>query len=127
MTINDILVKARFLQKHDIEANWLKAIDFVPGDGEIIVYDTDEYYDYPRLKIGDGISAINDLSFLDGAIAEEVYDARIGYNGTVYDTLGEAIRLQAVKINIEEASVVGKNILAEKTWKASFPENELIT
>ena len=57
-------MKARIQHKHDIEANWLKATNFVPLASEIIVYDPDENYDYPRIKIGDGEININSLPFV---------------------------------------------------------------
>lgn len=57
-------LKARIQHKHDIEANWLKATNFTPLASEIIVYDPDENYDYPRIKIGDGKTNINGLPFV---------------------------------------------------------------
>lgn len=57
-------MKARVQHKHDIEANWLKATNFIPLASEIIVYDPDENYDYPRIKIGDGKTNINALPFV---------------------------------------------------------------
>lgn len=56
-------LKARIVQKHDTEANWKKALNFIPKQAEIIVYDKDEIYDYIRLKVGDGTTKINDLPF----------------------------------------------------------------
>ena len=58
-------IKARIQHKHDIEANWLKATNFIPLDSEIIVYDPDENYDYPRIKIGDGETNVNILPFIN--------------------------------------------------------------
>ena len=55
---------ARFKQKHDIEANWAKAA-FAPLAGEFIVYDVDENNPFPRIKIGDGETQINDLPSVD--------------------------------------------------------------
>lgn len=57
-------MKARVQHKHDIEANWIKATNFTPLASEIIVYDPDENYDYPRIKIGDGKTNINSLPFV---------------------------------------------------------------
>ncbi len=57
-------MNARIQHKHDIEANWNKALNFIPKIGEIIVYDIDDNYNYSRFKIGDGVRAINDLEFL---------------------------------------------------------------
>jgi hypothetical protein len=68
----------RMTQKHDIEANWKKAINFIPKQAEIIVYDVeydakghtlelpegrDVPYAYERFKIGDGITKVNLLPF----------------------------------------------------------------
>lgn len=60
---NEKNINSRIQQKHDIEANWLKAENFVPKAGEIIVYDTDENHNYSRFKIGDGVNNVNLLSF----------------------------------------------------------------
>lgn len=57
-------MNARIQHKHDIEANWNKALNFIPKIGEIIVYDIDDNYNYSRFKIGDGVRTINDLEFL---------------------------------------------------------------
>lgn len=54
----------RIQHKHDIEANWSKAVNFVPLNGEIIVYDKDDTHDYARIKIGDGSTKINELPFI---------------------------------------------------------------
>ena len=78
------VLNSRIQQKHDIEANWLKATNFVPKVGEIIVYDPDENYNYSRIKTGDGISNINILSFINEAITPEQIAAVCGM--TVYST-----------------------------------------
>ena len=53
----------RIIHKHDIEANWNKAVNFVPKQGEIIVYDIDTTYPYERFKIGDGQTLAINLPF----------------------------------------------------------------
>ena len=50
--------QGRIVQKHDTEANWKKATNFVPLKGEIIVYD-----DLNKIKIGDGTTKVEDLAF----------------------------------------------------------------
>lgn len=57
-------MNARIQHKHDIEANWNKALNFIPKIGEIIIYDIDENHNYERIKIGDGIQTVNNLDFL---------------------------------------------------------------
>ena len=55
----------RIIHKHDIEENWDKATGFIPKQGEIIVYDIDDNYEYERIKIGDGETNVNNLPFLN--------------------------------------------------------------
>ena len=72
-------LNTRVINKHDIEVNWLKAINFIPKKGEIIVYDIEKDsdgnilelpesriipYNYERFKIGDGIHNVNELPFI---------------------------------------------------------------
>lgn len=71
---------ARIVQKHDLEVNWLTATDFIPLQGEIIIYDKEvdqdgnllplpsnrtAPYTYVRMKIGDGFTPVNVLPFID--------------------------------------------------------------
>lgn len=73
-------ITGRLVQKHDIEAHWLLATNFVPMAGEIIIYDAEidadgntldlpdgrtEAYTYERMKIGDGKTLVSDLPFVD--------------------------------------------------------------
>lgn len=69
---------SRIQHKHDIESNWNKAVNFIPKDGEIIIYDTDENYSYPRIKIGNGSSFLSDLCFIDEIKADKnIVDSKI--------------------------------------------------
>lgn len=55
----------RVVHTHDLAENWQKNPDFVPMRGEFIVYDIDEKYAYERFKIGDGITTVAELPFVD--------------------------------------------------------------
>ena len=35
---------SRIINKHDTEQNWNETVNFVPEQGEIIIYDIDENY-----------------------------------------------------------------------------------
>lgn len=63
MSENEKRLTGRIVNKHDVEANWLKATNFVPLLGELIVYDADENCDHERIKIGDGKTNVNNLPF----------------------------------------------------------------
>ena len=56
-------LKTRILMKHDTEANWGKAENFIPLPGEIIIYTVDENNEKPRVKIGNGETKVNELPF----------------------------------------------------------------
>ena len=52
----------RIINKHDTEENWSKA-NFIPKQGELIIYDKDSTHDIERFKIGDGTTTVNELPF----------------------------------------------------------------
>ena len=59
------IFNTRIIHKHAVEADWLKATNFAPKQGEIIVYDKDSEHSYERLKIGDGQTLVSALPFVD--------------------------------------------------------------
>lgn len=68
--MSEKILKSRIIHKHAIEADWLKATNFIPKQGEIIVYDIDTNYDYERMKIGDGKTVVSSLPFIESSKAE---------------------------------------------------------
>ena len=61
-------ISSRIQHKHDIEANWLKATNFVPKAGELVIYDVDSNNAAPRFKIGDGKTVVSSLPFSNDVI-----------------------------------------------------------
>lgn len=57
-------LNTRIQQKHDTAANWNKATGFIPKVGEVIVYDPDSNYEFPRIKVGDGTTNVIALPFV---------------------------------------------------------------
>lgn len=74
------ILNSRIINKHDTEANWLKATGFTPKQGELIIYDVDVNYPYERIKIGDGVQNVNDLSFYAGSW-KDLADKPFGIDG----------------------------------------------
>ena len=62
--MSEKMLNTRIQQKHDIEVNWSKAVNFIPKIGEVIVYDPDENYAAARVKIGDGVKTVVELPLL---------------------------------------------------------------
>lgn len=89
--------QSRIINKHDVEKNWNKAINFIPKKGEFIIYDIDENYDYPRLKVGDGATVVGQLPFVDRDIRNSITELTIRLNAladsddTTLDQLSEIV------------------------------------
>lgn len=93
-------INSRIQNKHDLEANWIKAVNFIPKQGEIIVYDCEidsngntlllpdtrtSPYSYERLKIGDGINTATALPFIDETF--DMTSAQITHEGNLLSNL----------------------------------------
>lgn len=50
----------------DTEANWNQTDEFVPFDGELVIYKADENNQQPRIKIGNGETDVKSLGFFSG-------------------------------------------------------------
>lgn len=64
-------IEARMQQKHASAQMWEQTPNFVPEAGEIVIYDkdsNDESVIKPRIKVGDGITRIQDLKFIVGEL-----------------------------------------------------------
>ena len=68
-------LNTRFQMKTDTEANWLKAINFIPKNGEIIIYAADATHSYQRVKVGDGATLVNNLPFINDIITESTINS----------------------------------------------------
>lgn len=66
---------------HATEAEWLLA-DYIPKESEIIVYDIDETYATPRIKIGDGRTLVKNLPFIYNVIIDE--EGNFKFSGDIY-------------------------------------------
>ena len=71
-------IKTRIQLKSDTEANWSKAgpkegsNGFVPLSGELIVYTADATHPFSRLKVGDGVTTVINLPFIDSNTMNEI-------------------------------------------------------
>ena len=71
MATSNNTIKTRIQLKSDTEANWNKAgpkegnPGFIPLRGELIIYSADETHAFSRLKVGDGVTNVVALPFID--------------------------------------------------------------
>ena len=92
-TINTVVIF-----KNKTQEEWGKITTFIPQEGEIIIYNIDEKNHFPRLKIGDGITNVNNLPFFQG-ILPNITSIDDGKFLQISD--GEIIPVEANKIEIE--------------------------
>lgn len=78
-------VKTRVFNKHDIETNWAKAVNFIPKKGEIIIYDKDDNHQCPRFKVGDGETVVSSLPFITDVLGKTIFESDEFTTGEEYD------------------------------------------
>jgi len=83
-------IKTRIQLKNDTEAHWDLAVNFVPKQGEVIIYSADGTHPFSRLKVGDGNTTVSELPFINSGSAEKVNHTLTFGNGAVYQYDGSA-------------------------------------
>lgn len=101
----DKILNTRIVHKHDTAANWNKATNFVPKQGELIVYDRDADYAYERIKIGDGATNVNTLPFVDDALSATLVEQINAVDDKV-DAVSTLVGDTAVSDQIAAANVI---------------------
>lgn len=94
-------LNSRIIHKHDIETNWSKS-SFIPLQGEVVIFDIDENYDYERIKIGDGVQNINTLPFVNDAL-QSALETQIGDVDDKVDAVSALVGDTAVSTQISTA------------------------
>lgn len=123
-------MNTRIQHKHDIEANWNKALNFIPKIGEIIIYDIDDNYNYSRFKIGDGVRTVNNLEFLldtqyilhnSNTLSQllEQYIFNIDYNTTLAFDTSEIVFGNASTTSILGQAILGQMVLGSSVTTTS--------
>ena len=69
--------------KRDSSTNWEKAVNFVPLSGEQIYYT-----DLNKIKVGDGITNVNNLPFLDAGSSGQSITYTLSISGNVITLTG---------------------------------------
>ena len=121
-------INSRLQLKHDIEANWITAGEngFIPLAGEAIIYDKDDTHESSRIKIGDGTTNINELTF----VTEINWNASEGEPGHVLNrTHYEEIKHVVIA---EEQSYGNRrqlksNILGYQNYNGTFCGDKIIS
>ena len=101
-------IQTRVQNKHDIEANWLLATNFIPLAGEIIIYDVDNDHPKIRAKVGNGVNLLSELPWaLDEATLEElIQNTNTKIENLTAIWIGTRAQWEEAKNNIAEGTVV---------------------
>ena len=87
-------IKTRIQLKNDTEAHWDLATNFIPREGEAIIYSADGTHPFSRLKIGDGVTTVVNLPFIDSSTVNGyTIQSDVPANAVFTDTRVEVIRL----------------------------------
>lgn len=124
-------INSRIQHKHDIEANWLKATNFIPKAGELIIYDVDATHTEPRLKIGNGTTSVNDLPFAGDSSkvtdTKVTQNAAITTNGEYPVILGNTTGIEEVTDTVNKTSTLKYNpstkVLTAPTFRGGLTTN----
>lgn len=100
--MSEKVLSSRIVHKHDSAQHWNLAKNFVPKQGELIVYDIDSEHSYERIKIGDGVQNVNTLPFVDDALRATLV-ALIDAVDDKVDAVSTLVGDTAVSTQIEEA------------------------
>ena len=102
--------------RHDTETNW-NASTYIPAAGEIVIYDADSSYTYPRFKVGNGTTIVPNLPFshtneliagvirLDAAITPSAWTFSSGKYYYDISNSQVTVDMDVVEWNIEDATV----------------------
>ena len=110
------IIYDRLVCKHNTEAVWKEQISFIPFKGELIIYDTDENYDYERFKIGDGCTPVNFLPFIDRYVVDLLNNHIYNKSNPHNVTLGN-LGISASKEEINHLIDVHENIQVQLNKK----------
>ena len=108
-------IKSRIIHKHDTEENWDKATNFIPKNGELIIYDKDATHAYKRIKIGDGVTNVKLLGFLDDNVNSIISELTNNFE-TFNETINETIEEIQTQINQSNIYVSATQPSFECTW-----------
>lgn len=85
-------IKTRIQLKNDTEAHWNLATNFVPREGEVIIYSADDTHPFSRLKVGDGETTVINLPFIDSnTVSGHSVQTDVPQNAVFTDTTVELI------------------------------------
>ena len=100
--MSEKILNSRIVHKHDTAENWSKATNFIPMKAEIIVYDIDENYTYPRIKIGDGKTLVSALPFVnDALINAKLSEAKSYTDAEISEWVGDKTVAEQISTAIE--------------------------
>ena len=118
-------INTRVINKHDTEANWNSHLSFIPDKSEIIIYDKDDNYNYPRVKIGDGVTTIVALPFIDDNALTSVNNLQTEVNNIKALTSDEAINTK-VNAVIQDIGALTIDLNNTESGVAPFTNSDML-
>ena len=118
-------INTRVINKHDTEANWNSHPSFIPDKSEIIVYDKDNNYNYPRVKIGDGVTTVVALPFIDDNTLTSVSNLQTEVNNVKASTSDEALNTKVNAI-IQDIGSLTIDLNSAESGTVPFTNSDML-
>lgn len=118
-------INTRVINKHDTEANWNSHPSFIPDKSEIIVYDKDDNYNYPRVKIGDGVTTVVALPFIDDNTLTSVSNLQTEVNNVKASTSDEALNTKVNAI-IQDIGSLTIDLNSAESGTVPFTNSDML-
>ena len=118
-------INTRVINKHDTEANWNSHPSFIPDKSEIIVYDKDDNYNYPRVKIGDGVTTVVALPFIDDNTLTNVSNLQTEVNNVKASTSDEALNTKVNAI-IQDIGSLTIDLNSAESGTVPFTNSDML-
>lgn len=118
-------INTRVINKHDTEANWNSHPSFIPDKSEIIVYDKDDNYNYPRVKIGDGVTTVVALPFIDDNTLASVSNLQTEVNNVKASTSDEALNTKVNAI-IQDIGSLTIDLNSAESGTVPFTNSDML-
>ena len=118
-------INTRVINKHDTEANWNSHPSFIPDKYEIIVYDKDDNYNYPRVKTGDGVTTVDALPFIDDNTLTSVSNLQTEVNNVKASTSDEALNTKVNAI-IQDIGSLTIDLNSAESGTVPFTNSDML-
>lgn len=102
--MSELTIFTRIQNKHDSQQNW-DSSTFIPQQGELIVYDSDNSQSAPKIKVGDGVRTASELPFTTSIFIQSAQPTNASVYSIWIDTSANVLKFKNSEGNWETTSL----------------------